>query len=89
MCTGNYKEGGKNYKGGENNGNGRMRPPSGTKCAEACVNRKGRWGSSYCKTKDLNWGAECLPCTGKHHSPYYPWGLRLLNHNIFQYIIHG
>ena len=40
-----------------------IRPPRGTPCDEGenpCINKEGRWGSSYCKTNGgTNWGAEC------------------------------
>jgi len=59
-CTGVFQE-----NDPSNAGNGKLRPPSGTKCVEDCVLRAGRWGSSYCFTaKDKSqWGGECLDCS--------------------------
>ena len=62
MCTGNFQE------TPESSGNKKARPPAGTKCIEPCVYEVGRWGSSYCKTENDNWGAECVPCPGKKRS---------------------
>ena len=59
MCTGNF------WEDASASGNNKPRPPVGTKCAEACVFERGRWGSSFCNTEDGNWGAECVPCTSK------------------------
>ena len=57
MCTGSFYESG--------------RPSAGTKCVAPCVNESGRWGSNWCYTKDdkSQWGAECVTCTGKIHTP--------------------
>ena len=46
------------------------RPLTGTGCAHPCVYEKGRWGSSWCYTKSdrSEWGAECIPCSGKEHT---------------------
>jgi len=59
-CTGFFKE-----NDPSNSGNGKQRPPAGTKCVEDCVLKSGRWGSSYCFTaKDKSqWGGECLDCS--------------------------
>ena len=46
------------------------RPLTGTGCAHPCVYEEGRWGSSWCYTKSdrSEWGAECIPCSGKEHT---------------------
>ena len=53
-CTGSFRESG--------------RPAPGTKCALPCVMDSGRWGASYCYTKEdkSQWGAECVACGGKY-----------------------
>ena len=50
LCTGSFHESG--------------RPAAGTKCALPCVMDSGRWGASYCYTKEdkSQWGAECVAC---------------------------
>ena len=60
MCTGVFQE-----SDPSNSGNGKQRPPSGTKCVEDCVLQSGRWGSSWCFTAEdkSQWGAECLDCS--------------------------
>ena len=55
MCTGYFD-------------NGRNSPLTGTGCAYPCVyDEYGGWGSSWCYTKldESEWGAECIPCSGK------------------------
>ena len=53
MCTGTFYESG--------------RPSAGTKCVAPCVSESGRWGSTWCYTKEdkSQWGAECVKCSGK------------------------
>ena len=58
-CTGTY------FETGDQAGNGKDRPPPGTPCDGGCIEDSGRWGNSYCNTKDGNWGAECVDCEGK------------------------
>ena len=64
MCTGNFLE--KNISDATL-ANDKQRPLAGTKCVVNCVMESGRWGSSWCYTsKDKSqWGAECVPCSGK------------------------
>ena len=59
MCTGSFVENG--------------RPPLGTKCAKPCVQQSGRWGWSWCYTKqdESQWGAECVDCPGTYISASY------------------
>ena len=61
-CTGNFVE-----SDVSNAGNGKQRPAAGTRCVIPCHWEAGRWGSSWCYTAldKSQWGAECLPCTGK------------------------
>ena len=61
-CTGNFVE-----SDVSNAGNGKQRPAAGTRCVIPCHWEAGRWGSSWCYTSldKSQWGAECLPCTGK------------------------
>ena len=48
-------------------------PLAGTGCAHPCVYEKGKWGSSWCYTRaDMSeWGAECIPCSGKESPETY------------------
>jgi len=59
-CTGYFQE-----TDPSNSGNGKQRPPAGTKCVEDCVLQSGRWGSSFCYTAEdkSQWGGECLDCS--------------------------
>jgi len=59
-CTGVFQE-----SDASTRANGKLRPPSGTKCVEDCILQSGRWGSSWCYTaKDKSqWGGECLDCS--------------------------
>ena len=61
MCTGNYVE-----PDPTKSGNGKQRPPAGTKCVGSCIKQSGRWGSSFCHTEadKSQWGAECVSCQG-------------------------
>jgi len=72
-CTGVFQE-----NDPSNSGNGKLRPPSGTKCVEDCVFQSGRWGSSWCFTaKDKSqWGGECLDCSIFSENTSPCWSLK-------------
>ena len=57
MCTRAFQESDLRYSA-----NGKQRPPAGTKCISGCIFEAGRWGASWCNTKDDNWGTGCVPC---------------------------
>ena len=57
MCTVDYQESDLKYSG-----NGKQRPPAGTKCTSHCIYELGRWGSSWCYVAGENWGAGCVAC---------------------------
>ena len=65
MCTGDFLESDIN-----NAGNRKQSPPAGTRCAAPCVIESGRWGLTWCDTAEdgSQWGAECIPCSGKDSS---------------------
>jgi len=69
-CTGYFKE-----TDPSNSGNGKQRPPAGTKCVEDCVLKSGRWGSSWCYTAEdkSQWGGECLDCSIFPDVPQCSW----------------
>ena len=57
VCTRAFQESDLRYSA-----NGKQRPPAGTKCISGCIFEAGRWGASWCNTKDDNWGTGCVPC---------------------------
>ena len=61
MCTGHFVD-----RDQSKAGNDKRRPASGTKCVGRCIEKSGRWGSSFCFTEEdkSNWGAECVSCPG-------------------------
>ena len=77
MCTGSFVENG--------------RPPLGTKCAKPCVQQSGRWGWSWCYTKqdESQWGAECENCPGRWISASYALELvTKFSHKYLNSIMH-
>ena len=63
MCTGDF------YEPEGISLNGKARPPAGIRCIEPCIKQSGRWGSSFCNVEGNNWGAGCVPCSGKRIIP--------------------
>ena len=93
MCTGDYQE---NAADALRTAYSGQRPSKGTRCVTQCYHEQGRWGSSYCYTKGSfivtkgenkgktfpNWGAECVPCSGKQPTHELQKVYKLLRKNI-------
>ena len=67
MCTGQFVETDLSKPK-----NGLQRPQPGTQCLSSCQEESGRWGSSWCYTDvdNIQWGAQCIPCSGMSFKDY-------------------